>query len=229
MALFACAFNLLLGYVGLLSFGHAAFFGGAAYITAHTVKVWGLPPELGILAGVAVGGGARRRVRLAGDPPPGHLFRDDHAGACADGRISSRCRRRSPAARTASRRCRAGICFGVIDLNNTLTMYYFVLAMFLFGFGLIVPHDQLAVRPGHQGDPRERAARDLARLPRRALQAAGLHPVGGAGRAGRIDQGAGVPVRLADRCRLDDVGRGRADDAARRARHDPRARWSAPS
>src|SRR5256714_15590585 len=53
MALFACAFNLLLGYVGLLSFGHAAFFGGASYITAHAVKVWGLPTELGILAGVA--------------------------------------------------------------------------------------------------------------------------------------------------------------------------------
>src|SRR6185312_13038174 len=54
LALFACAFNLLIGYVGLLSFGHAAFFGGAAYITAHVVKVWGLPPELGILTGVAV-------------------------------------------------------------------------------------------------------------------------------------------------------------------------------
>src|SRR5215469_10159992 len=53
-ALFACAFNLLIGYVGLLSFGHAAFMGSASYITAHTVKVWGLPPELGILAGVAV-------------------------------------------------------------------------------------------------------------------------------------------------------------------------------
>ncbi|TMD09552.1 MAG: branched-chain amino acid ABC transporter permease, partial [Chloroflexi bacterium] len=54
MALFACAFNLLLGYVGLLSFGHAAFFGSASYITAHAVKVWGVPTELGILAGVAV-------------------------------------------------------------------------------------------------------------------------------------------------------------------------------
>src|SRR5579883_3545261 len=54
LALFACAFNLLLGYVGLLSFGHAAFMGSAAYITAHTAKVWGLPPELAILAGVAV-------------------------------------------------------------------------------------------------------------------------------------------------------------------------------
>src|SRR5262252_1288345 len=53
-ALFACAFNLLIGYVGLLSFGHAAFMGGASYVTAHTVKVWGLPPELGILAGAAV-------------------------------------------------------------------------------------------------------------------------------------------------------------------------------
>src|SRR3954463_12262391 len=54
MALFACAFNLLVGYVGLLSFGHAMFFGSAAYITAHTAKVWGLPPELSIPAGVAV-------------------------------------------------------------------------------------------------------------------------------------------------------------------------------
>src|SRR6201998_729305 len=52
-ALFACAFNLLIGYVGLLSFGHAAFMGGAAYVTAHAAKVWGLPPELAILAGTA--------------------------------------------------------------------------------------------------------------------------------------------------------------------------------
>ena len=48
-ALFACAFNLLVGFVGLLSFGHAAFFGGAAYVTAHAAKVWGLTPELAIL------------------------------------------------------------------------------------------------------------------------------------------------------------------------------------
>jgi branched-chain amino acid transport system permease protein len=52
-ALFACAFNLLLGYVGLLSFGHAAFFGTASYVTAYLVKASGLPPELGILAGTA--------------------------------------------------------------------------------------------------------------------------------------------------------------------------------
>ncbi|MFC5584573.1 branched-chain amino acid ABC transporter permease [Nitratireductor kimnyeongensis] len=51
-ALFAAAFNLLLGYTGLLSFGHAAFFGGAAYFTAHAVKEWGWTPEFGVLLGV---------------------------------------------------------------------------------------------------------------------------------------------------------------------------------
>jgi branched-chain amino acid transport system permease protein len=50
-ALFACAFNLLLGFGGLLSFGHAAYFGGASYISAHAAKVWGLTPELAILSG----------------------------------------------------------------------------------------------------------------------------------------------------------------------------------
>ncbi|MGE5477297.1 MAG: ABC transporter permease subunit [Bacteroidales bacterium] len=53
-ALFASAFNLLLGYVGLLSFGHAMFFGWSAYVTAHAAKEWGLTPELAVLAGVAL-------------------------------------------------------------------------------------------------------------------------------------------------------------------------------
>jgi branched-chain amino acid transport system permease protein len=52
-ALFACAFNLLIGYVGLLSFGHAMFLGFAGYTAAHAAKVWGLTPELAILAGAA--------------------------------------------------------------------------------------------------------------------------------------------------------------------------------
>jgi branched-chain amino acid transport system permease protein len=52
-ALLACAFNLLVGYGGLLSFGHAMFLGTAGYCSAHALKVWGLPPELGILVGVA--------------------------------------------------------------------------------------------------------------------------------------------------------------------------------
>jgi len=54
LALFASAFNLLLGYAGLLSFGHAAFLGSAAYVTGWTMKAWGFPTELGILAGTAV-------------------------------------------------------------------------------------------------------------------------------------------------------------------------------
>src|SRR5215471_11411479 len=52
-ALFACAFNLLIGYVGLLSFGHALYFGWASYLASHAAKVWGLPPELAILTGAA--------------------------------------------------------------------------------------------------------------------------------------------------------------------------------
>ena len=59
-ALFACAFNLLLGYVGLLSFGHAAFFGCAAYVTGHAVKVWGLT------AGARASWRALRRRRCSG-------------------------------------------------------------------------------------------------------------------------------------------------------------------
>ncbi|MDF1483352.1 branched-chain amino acid ABC transporter permease [Extensimonas sp. H3M7-6] len=54
-ALFASAFNLLLGYTGMLSFGHAAFFGGAAYVAGHAIKVWGFTPEIGLLLGTASG------------------------------------------------------------------------------------------------------------------------------------------------------------------------------
>jgi branched-chain amino acid transport system permease protein len=51
LAIFACAFNLLFGFTGLLSFGHAAFFGSAAYIAGWTIRSWGLTPELGLLSG----------------------------------------------------------------------------------------------------------------------------------------------------------------------------------
>ena len=54
-ALFASAFNLLLGYTGLLSFGHAAFFGGSAYVAGHAMKVWGFTPEMGLLVGTLTG------------------------------------------------------------------------------------------------------------------------------------------------------------------------------
>ncbi len=82
--LFACAFNLLLGSVGLLSLGHAAFFGSAAYVTGHALKEWGLPFELAALLGHRRRRAARRDVRLRLDPPTRPLLRDDHARARAD-------------------------------------------------------------------------------------------------------------------------------------------------
>jgi branched-chain amino acid transport system permease protein len=135
-ALFACAFNLLLGYTGLLSFGHAAFFGWAAYIAAHSVKVWGLPPELGILAGTAFaaflglifGWLAIRRqgiyfamVTLALAQMVYFVALEVTFTHGEDG-IQAVPR---------------GKFLGFIDLSQSYTMYYFVLAIFLFGFGLI--------------------------------------------------------------------------------------------
>jgi branched-chain amino acid transport system permease protein len=137
MALFACAFNLLLGYVGLLSFGHAAFFGTASYITAYTAKVWGLPPELAILAGVAVAAAlgfvfgylAIRRqgiyfamVTLA--------FAQMVFFFCLQAKFTG--------GEDGIQAVPRGYLFGIIDLNHPLVMSYFVLAVFLFGFGVIV-------------------------------------------------------------------------------------------
>jgi branched-chain amino acid transport system permease protein len=132
-ALFATAFNLLLGYVGLLSFGHAAFFGGAAYFTAHAAKVWGLEPLSAILLG-AVGAGlmglvvgylAIRRqgiyfamVTLALSQMVFFIFLQAPFTHGEDG-IQGVPR---------------GHLLGLIDLGNTLNMYYFVLAVFLVGF-----------------------------------------------------------------------------------------------
>ena len=68
-ALLACAFNLLIGYGGLLSFGHAMFLGTAGYFTAHALKVWGLSPELGILVGTVGAAGLGVITGLIAIPP----------------------------------------------------------------------------------------------------------------------------------------------------------------
>ncbi|MBY3424392.1 branched-chain amino acid ABC transporter permease [Rhizobium laguerreae] len=135
-ALFACAFNLLLGYTGLLSFGHATFFGGAAYFTAYTVKEWGLPPELGILIGVAgaaflglvMGFFAIRRqgiyfamITLALSQMFFFFCLQAEFTEGEDG-IQSVPR---------------GHLFGFIVLNSSTNMYYFVLAVFLVGILII--------------------------------------------------------------------------------------------
>jgi branched-chain amino acid transport system permease protein len=131
-ALFACAFNLLLGYVGLLSFGHAAFFGSASYITAHTVKVLGFPPEVGVLAGTAfatllgvgIGWLAIRRSGIyfamitLGLAQVVYFFSLQLGFTGGEDGIQGVPR---------------GELLGFLDLTNTLTMYHFVLVVFLLG------------------------------------------------------------------------------------------------
>ncbi len=136
-ALFACAFNLLIGYVGLLSFGHAAFLGSASYITAHTVKVWGLPPELGILAGTAVAAllGAVfgwLAIRRQG------IYFAMITLALAQMIYFVALQARFTGGEDGIQAVPRGHLFGVIDLSGNLTMYYFVLAVFLIGFAIIV-------------------------------------------------------------------------------------------
>ena len=135
-ALFACAFNLLIGYVGLLSFGHAMFFGFAAYVSAYTVKTWGWAPELGILAGAAVaavlglvaGAIAIRRqgiyfamVTLALSQMVFFFCLQAPFTGGEDG-IQSVPRR---------------MMLGFIDTKNDLAMYWAVLAIFVIGFAII--------------------------------------------------------------------------------------------
>ncbi len=136
-ALFACAFNLLIGYVGLLSFGHAAFLGSASYITAHTVKVWGFPPELGILAGTAVAallgaGFGWLAIRRQG------IYFAMITLALAQMVYFVALQARFTGGEDGIQAIPRGHLFGFIALNDTLTMYYFVLAVFLVGFGVIV-------------------------------------------------------------------------------------------
>jgi branched-chain amino acid transport system permease protein len=135
-ALFACAFNLLIGYAGLLSFGHAAFFGMAAYAVGHSAKVWGWPPELAILFGVAVAallgfGFGLLAIRRQGiyfamvtlalaqmvyffclQAPFTHG--EDGIQAIPRGRL-----------------------FGLLDLHDIETIYFVVLAIFIAGFLII--------------------------------------------------------------------------------------------
>jgi branched-chain amino acid transport system permease protein len=136
MALFACAFNLLLGYVGLLSFGHAAFLGSAAYITAHVCKAWGFPPELGILCGVAAAAALGAVFGALAIRRQGIYFA---MITLALAQMVAFYALEAPftGGEDGIQGVPRGHLFGVFDLSHTLTMYYFVLAMFLIGFGII--------------------------------------------------------------------------------------------
>jgi len=135
-ALFACAFNLLLGYTGLLCFGHAAFFGTAAYVAGHALKVWGLPAPAGLLTGTLAaallgwlfGSLAIRRqgiyfamITLALAQMMYFVFIQAPFTGGEDGLQG----------------IPRGSLFGVADLADDINLYYFVLAICVFGFWLI--------------------------------------------------------------------------------------------
>ena len=131
-ALFACAFNLLLGYTGLLSFGHAAFFGGAAYFCAYAVKSWGFPPEAGILFGTAgaalmglvMGFLAIRRQGIYFSMITLALAQMFYF-FCVQAPFTE--------GEDGIQGVPRGHLFGLLDLNAPMTMYFFVLAVFLIG------------------------------------------------------------------------------------------------
>jgi branched-chain amino acid transport system permease protein len=135
-ALFACAFNLLIGYVGLLSFGPAAFLGSASYITAHTVKVWGLPPELDILAGTAVAALLGTVIGWLAIRRQGIYFAMITL-ALSQMIYFVALQAKFTGGEDGIQAVPRGHLFGVIDLSHPLIMYYFVLVTFLIGFGII--------------------------------------------------------------------------------------------
>ncbi|MBY6262027.1 branched-chain amino acid ABC transporter permease [Azospirillum sp. 412522] len=135
-ALFACAFNLLIGFAGLLSFGHAAFFGGAAYITAHVVKVWGWAPEFGLLAAVVVAAGLGLVFGLIAIRRQGIYFAMITL-ALSQMVFFLALQLPFTHGEDGIQGVPRGTLFGLFDLNQPLTMYYAVLAIFVAGFALI--------------------------------------------------------------------------------------------
>jgi branched-chain amino acid transport system permease protein len=135
-ALFACAFNLLIGYTGLLSFGHAAFFGGAAYASGHAIKVWGLPTELGILYGVGVAAAlgfvmGKLAIRRSG------IYFTMITLALAQMLFFFFLQARFTGGEDGLQGVPRGTLLGFIDLKSDLNLYYVVLGVFLIGFYIV--------------------------------------------------------------------------------------------
>ncbi len=132
-ALFACAFNLLLGFTGLLSFGHAAFFGFAAYCSGWLIKTQGWSPELGLLAGAAVGGGLGLLFGLIAIRRQGIYFAMVTLAlaqmvyfVCLQAPFTG--------GEDGMQGVPRGSLFGALSLASDLTLYYVVLAVFVASF-----------------------------------------------------------------------------------------------
>ncbi|WP_218509120.1 branched-chain amino acid ABC transporter permease [Variovorax sp. dw_308] len=136
-ALFASAFNLLLGYTGLLSFGHAAFLGGSAYVAGHAIKVWGLTPELGLLAGTLTGALLGWLFGVLAIRRQGIYFAMITL-ALAQMMFFVALQAKFTGGEDGLQGVPRGKLFGVIDLSNDLTMYYVALVVVVLAFLLIV-------------------------------------------------------------------------------------------
>ena len=132
-ALLACAFNLLLGYGGLLSFGHAMFLGTAGYVCAHALKVWGFPPELGIVAGVVAAALLSIVTGVVAIRRQGIYFA---MITLALAQLLYFIYLQTPFTHGEDgiQGVPQGKMFGVLDLSHPDTLYYVVLGGFLFGF-----------------------------------------------------------------------------------------------
>jgi len=135
-ALFACAFNLLIGYVGLLSFGHALFFGWAAYVSAHAAKIWGFPPELAIVSGMVCGAVLGLVVGALAIRRQGIYF-SMITLALAQMAYFFALQAPFTGGEDGLQRVPRSMMFGVLDLRNDLVLYYVVAAIFLAAFLLI--------------------------------------------------------------------------------------------
>ncbi len=135
-ALFACAFNLLIGYVGLLSFGHAMFLGVAGYCTAHVAKEWGLPTEAAIAFGVLVSAALGLVVGFLAIRRQGIYFAMITLGLAQ--MVYFFCLRATfTGGENGIQAVPRGRVLGVVSLEGTTAMYFFVLLVFVVGFLLI--------------------------------------------------------------------------------------------
>jgi branched-chain amino acid transport system permease protein len=135
-ALFACAFNLLIGYSGLLSFGHAMFLGTAGYISGHSLKVWGVPPEIGILLGTAAAAALAVVTGLIAIRRQGIYFAMITL-ALSQLMYFLYVQAKFTHGEDGIQAIPQGKMFGVLNLQNATTLYFVVLVIFLFGFLLI--------------------------------------------------------------------------------------------
>lgn len=136
-AIFACAFNLLLGFTGLLSFGHAAFMGSAAYATGWLVRSGGLSPELGLVAGVLLAAALGLVVGLIAIRRQGIYFAMITLAmaqmvyfVCLQAPFTG--------GEDGLQGVPRGKLFGLLPLDNDLAMYFLVLAVFVAVFLLIM-------------------------------------------------------------------------------------------